>query len=418
MQFAARTAWASEETGWARALETRRQSGLPILDLTASNPTQCGFTYDANLLVELSASGARTYDPDPRGMLRAREAVCGYYADHGAHIEAGQLVLTTSTSEGYSWLFRLLCNPGDEVLIAQPSYPLFDLLATIDDVKLVPYALLYDPGGRSDGHGQRGGSHTWNLDLHALRERITPRTRAIVVVHPNNPTGHYTTPDECASLLELCREHGLTLIVDEVFLDYSFGDYPRGDYPLAEHASAEAHHSFAHGEHESLTFVLSGLSKIAALPQMKASWIVCLGPEEVRREAMRRLEIIADTFLSMNAPVQHALPGWLAGRHAIQRQIREHVQQNLQMLDRAIAREHTVARLACEGGWYATLRTPPSTSGEALAIRLLERCGVAVHPGGFFGFAERNRLVVSLLPKPDIFAEGIAALIAEAAREP
>jgi alanine-synthesizing transaminase len=418
MQFAARTGWASEEeTGWSRALETRRQSGLPILDLTASNPTQCGFTYDANLLADLSGDGARMYDPDPRGMLRARAAVCGYYADHGAHIESGQLVLTTSTSEGYSWLFRLLCDPGDEVLIAQPSYPLFDLLATIDDVKLVPYALLYDPGGgREDGSGRRGGSHTWNLDLHALRERITPRTRAIVVVHPNNPTGHYTPPDERASLLELCRDHGLALIVDEVFLDYPLGDYSFGDYPLAGHV-AEANCSFARGEQQALTFVLSGLSKIAALPQMKASWIACLGPEEVRREAMRRLEIIADTFLSMNAPVQYALPGWLAGRRTIQRQIRERVQQNLQTLDHTIAQEHTVARLACEGGWYATLRTPPSTSGEALAIRLLERCGVAVHPGGFFGFAEDNRLVVSLLPKPVIFAEGIVALIAEAGRE-
>jgi alanine-synthesizing transaminase len=400
MQFAARTAWVSEETGWSRALEERRRSGLPILDLTASNPTQCGFTYDANLLVDLSANGVRTYDPDPRGMLRAREAVRGYYADHGAHIEAGQLVLTTSTSEGYSWLFRLLCDPGDEVLIAQPSYPLFDLLATIDDVKLVPYALLYDPGGY---RGQPEGSHTWNLDLHALRQRITPRSRAVVVVHPNNPTGHYTTPDERASLLALCREHGLALIVDEVFLDY----------PFAGLDSAETHCSFVQGEQQALTFVLSGLSKVAALPQMKASWIACLGPEDVRNEAMRRLEIIADTFLSMNAPVQYALPGWLAGRHAIQRQIRERVQQNLQTLDHAIAQKHTVARLACEGGWYATLRTPPSTSGEALAIRLLESCGVAVHPGGFFGFAEHNRLVVSLLPKLEVFVAGIAALIAE-----
>jgi alanine-synthesizing transaminase len=187
-------------------------------------------------------------------------------------------------------------------------------------------------------------------------------------------------------------------------------DFPFGDYP---HTSAEANCSFAQGEQQALTFVLSGLSKVAALPQMKASWIACLGPEDVRNEAMRRLEIIANTFLSMNTPVQYALPGWLAGRHAIQRQIRERVQQNLQTLDHAIAQKHTVARLACEGGWYATLRTPPSTSGEALAIRLLESCGVAVHPGGFFGFAEHNRLVVSLLPKLEVFVAGIAALIAE-----
>ena len=399
MRFSARTEWASEETAWSRALEARRRSGLPIRDLTASNPTQCGFAYDTHLLTELSAESARTYDPDPRGMVSAREAVCGYYADHGASIRAEQVFLTTSTSEGYSWLFRLLCDAGDEVLIAQPSYPLFDLLATIDDVKLVPYGLLYDPGGGI------GGSHGWNLDLHALRERITPRTRAVIVVHPNNPTGHYTSTAERAALSALCREHALALVVDEVFLDY----------PLSEPASEETQCTFARDEQHALIFVMSGLSKIAALPQMKASWIVCLGPEDVRNEAMRRLEIIADTFLSMNAPVQHALPGWLAGRGAIQRQIRERVQQNLSALDHAIAYEHAIARLACEGGWYATLRTPAFASGEALAIRLIENRGVAVHPGSFFGFAEQNRLVVSLLPQPEIFVEGIAALIAEIA---
>jgi aspartate/methionine/tyrosine aminotransferase len=259
-----------------------------MLDLTASNPTQCGFAYDPKLLVELSAVNAALYEPDPRGMLDARHAVCGYYADHDARVDPHQVVLTTSTSEGYSWLFRLLCDPGDEVLIAQPSYPLFDLLATIDDVKLTPYGLLYDPGG----------SHGWSLDLHALRARITPRTRAVVVVHPNNPTGHYTSRAEREALSELCRVHELALIVDEVFLDY----------PLGDDASAEPAHSFAQGEQKALTFVLSGLSKVAALPQMKASWIVCLGPEDAGKEAMRRLEIIADTFLSMNAPVQHALP--------------------------------------------------------------------------------------------------------------
>jgi alanine-synthesizing transaminase len=401
VRFAARTEWNGEGTAWSRALEALQRSGLPILDLTASNPTRCGFTYDANLLADLSAQKAFLYDPDPRGMRHAREAVCGYYADHGARVDAEQIVLTTSTSEGYSWLFRLLCDPGDEVLIAQPSYPLFDLLATIDDVRLIPYALLYDPGGSLDG------KHGWCLDLHTLRQRVNPRTRAIVVVHPNNPTGHFTSPAEREALSELCRERGLALIVDEVFLDY----------PFAGDASGEAARSFARGEQKSLTFVLSGLSKVAALPQMKASWIACLGPEDVRNEAMRRLEIIADTFLSMNAPVQHALPGWLAGRHAIQQQLRDRVRQNLRALDDALAPQYEIARLACEGGWYATLRTPSFTTGEALAVRLLETCGVAVHPVSFFGFAEANRLVVSLLPQPEVFAEGIAALIAEAARE-
>jgi aspartate/methionine/tyrosine aminotransferase len=215
------------------------------------------------------------------------------------------------------------------------------------------------------------------------------------VVHPNNPTGHFTSAGERAALSALCRERGLALIVDEVFLDY----------PLAGHKDAAV--SFASGEQEELTFVLSGLSKIAALPQMKASWIVCLGPDDARAEAMRRLEIIADTFLSMSAPVQHALPGWLRGRDSIQRQVRERVQRNLQVLDDVLAKQHAVTRLACEGGWYAILRTPALESGETLAIRLMEERGVAVHPGEFFGFAEQNRVVVSLLPEPRMFDEGL-----------
>ena len=393
VRFAKRTEWASEETAWSRALEMRRRSGLPILDLTASNPTTCGFAYDADLLTALGMPAARVYDPDPRGMRDAREAVRAYYSDHGAKINTEQIVLTTSTSEGYSWLFRLLCDAGDAVLIAQPSYPLFDLLAAIDDVQLTPYPLLYDPGG----------SHGWSLDLHTLEKRITPGTRAIIVVHPNNPTGHFTTASERAALLELCRQNGLALIVDEVFLDY----------PMAGCAAE----TFARHAGSGLSFVLSGLSKIAALPQMKASWIVCLGPEAERREAMRRLEIIADTFLSMNAPVQHAMSGWIAGRGAIQQQVRARVQENIAALDRALAGQHSVARLACEGRWYATLRTRPFAAGDELSVRLLEQYGIAVHPGSFFGFAEQNRLVLSLLTPTEVFAAGAISVIAEAGRE-
>ena len=253
------------------------------MDLTASNPTQCGFTYDAErLLAPLSDPSAMNYEPIPRGMLSAREAVCRYYADHAMRLDASQIFLTTSTSEAYSFLFRLLCDSGDEVLIAQPSYPLFDFLATLDDVRLAPYSLVYD--------------HGWQIDVASLRGVITSRTRAIVVVNPNNPTGHYTKPWERAVLEDLCREFGLALIVDEVFLDY----------PLNREGKS-AEFSFAGGQASVPTFVLSGLSKVVGLPQMKASWIACLGPETERREAEARLEIVADTFLSMNAPIQYAL---------------------------------------------------------------------------------------------------------------
>src|SRR6185312_8917136 len=285
-RFSVRTAWDLSETDLARAVKERRAAGLRLLDLTASNPTRCGFRYDESaILAALARPEALVYDPDPRGMRSAREAVCRYYAAHGAAVAPESIFLTPSTSEAYSYLFRLLCDPGDEVLIAQPSYPLFDFLAQLDGVRLTPFPLFYD--------------HGWHLDAGALRGAITPRTRAVAVVHPNNPTGHFTKAAERRELETVCAEHGLALIVDEVFLDYGLGE--------------KAEPSFACGPHPALTFVLSGLSKIAALPQMKAAWIAAFGPETPLREATARLEVIADTFLSMNAPVQCALPEWLQG---------------------------------------------------------------------------------------------------------
>jgi aspartate/methionine/tyrosine aminotransferase len=292
------------------------------------------------------------------------------------------LVLTTSTSESYSFLFRLLCDAGDEVLVAQPSYPLFDFLADLDDVRLRPYPLFYD--------------HGWWIDFSELERAITPRTRAILVVHPNNPTGHWTGAGERERLEALCERHGLALIVDEVFLDY----------PLRE--VTPPLRSFACGEHPALTFVLSGLSKIAGLPQMKASWIVATGPG--REQALQRLEVIADTFLSMNAPVQCALPVWLEERAAIQGQIRERMAANLGVLDNELARLSEVHRLEVEGGWYAVLRIPAVESDERTVLALLEQ-GVWVHPGYFFGMAESGWLVVSLLAPEAEFSTGVTTLV-------
>ncbi len=376
------------ETRLARALRERRAAGLAIADLTASNPTQCGFRYDeAAILAALGDRGAMVYDPDPRGMLRAREAVCRYYAERGADVEPEQVFLTTSTSEAYSWVFRLLCNAGDEVLIAQPSYPLFDFLAQIDDVRLTPYPLLYD--------------HGWQIDLAGLRERITPQTRAIAVVHPNNPTGHFT--HERRELEAICAEHGLALVVDEVFLDYACSEGERTA------AGEDASKSFATGDHAALTFVLSGISKIAGLPQMKAAWACVLGPEQERREALDRLEVVADTFLSMNAPVQCALPAWLAASGDLQEQIRQRTAANLRTLDAVLTGTPAVTRLRVEAGWYAVLRVPALDSDEDLAVQLVER-GVSVHPGYFFGFGGSGWLVVSLLAEEAEFRRGVAGI--------
>ncbi len=379
MRFSRRTNWNTEESELARAHRLRLASGEPIADLTASNPTRCGFAYDVELLAALTDSQALDYDPQPRGLLSARQAVCGYYADHGVQLAPEQIVLTTSTSEAYSFLFRLLCDPGSEILFTQPGYPLFDFLATLDDVKIKAAALIYD--------------HGWQIDPEGLRRAITPETRAIVLVHPNNPTGHFTKPWEAADLARLCREFDLALIVDEVFLDYSFGTTAA---------------SFAAGLDGVPVFVVSGLSKVAGLPQMKTAWIVAAGP--VACSSLDRLEVIADTFLSMNAPVQSALPVWLAGRDAIQRQIRQRVTTNLAELDRGVARLPEVSRLEVEGGWYAVLRIPALGPDEQTVLALLER-GVWVHPGYFFGMAESGWLVVSLLGPEDEFCVGVGRLV-------
>jgi aspartate/methionine/tyrosine aminotransferase len=380
MRFSRRTDWNTEESELARAHRLRVRAGLPIADLTASNPTRCGFQYASELLAALADPQALDYDPQPRGMLRAREAVCGYYAGHGVAVAPEQIVLTTSTSEAYSFLFRLICDPGSEILVPQPGYPLFDFLAEMDDVRLKAAPLVYDYG--------------WQIDPEGLRRAITPQTRAVVVVHPNNPTGHFTKRWEARELARLCREYGLSLIVDEVFLDYGLDGAPA---------------SFAAGLEDVPVYVVSGLSKIAGLPQMKAAWIVATGPQ--RAEALERLEVIADTFLSMNAPVQCALPAWLEGRQGIQRQIRERVATNLAELDRQLGRQTTIRRLEVEGGWYAVLRIAALQPDEQTALALLE-LGVWVHPGYFFGMGESGWLVVSLLAPDEEFSTGITGLLA------
>jgi alanine-synthesizing transaminase len=381
MRFSQRTSWDTEESDLARAHRERLRAGLPIADLTASNPTRCGFEYP-DLLSALTDARALDYDPHPLGLRAAREAVCAYYADHGAVVSPNQIVLTTSTSEAYSYLFRLLCDPGNEILAPQPGYPLFDYLAALDDVLLKPAPLVYD--------------HGWQIDPDSFRRAITPATRAIVLVHPNNPTGQFTKPWEARELASMCREFGLSLIVDEVFLDYAFDSNQRVV-------------SFAAGLEDVPVFVVSGLSKIAGLPQMKAGWIVATGPEYTL--AMERIEVIADTFLSMNAPVQWALPKWLAGRDKIQRQIRSRVRANLAELDKRLGEQKTIRRLEVEGGWYAVLRIPAIQRDVKTVLDLLDQ-GVWAQPGYFFGMEEAGWLVVSLLGSESEFKYGIRRLFA------
>jgi len=373
--FSRRTGWDVTESPLAAAIREARAAGRGLIDLTVSNPTVCGFVYDAwTLLGPLRNEEALTYDADPKGMFSAREAVAEYYDFHGASVDVDAVVLTTSTSEGYGYLFRLLCDAGDDVLVAQPSYPLFDFLADLEDVALRPYPLFYDYG--------------WWIDFTELERLIGPRTKAIVVVHPNNPTGHATKATERFRLEEICVRHGLALIVDEVFLDYPIG--------------GEELTSFAVGPHPALTFVLSGMSKVAGLPQMKVGWVATTGPEQVRQQALGRLEVIADTFLSMNAPVQLALPRWLEERGEIQVQIQERAAENLKCLRRS-----GLEVLQVEAGWSAILRLPLLGDDRLLAEELLAQQDVVVHPGSFYGLPAAGRVVVSLIIEAAIFSAGV-----------
>jgi alanine-synthesizing transaminase len=380
LRFSRRTGWDMGESELAAAIRRARASGRRLYDLTISNPTVCGFSYDAEwMLGGLRDERALVYDPDPCGMRSAREAVAEYYAGHGAGgVDPDRLVLTTSTSEGYGYLFRLMCDAGDEVLVAQPSYPLFDFLADLEDVRLTTYPLFYDYG--------------WWIDFAELERRVSPQTKAIVVVNPNNPTGNVVRAEERLRLEEICARHGLALIVDEVFLDY----------PVAEGLELK---SFALGPHPVLTFCLSGMSKIAGLPQMKVGWIGVFGPDGVRAEALGRLEVVADTFLSMNTPVQLALPKWLAGRQGIQELIRARVRRNL-----AAAQTAGLEVLEVEGGWSAIVRLEQRGGGKNLAVELLQMTGVVVHPGAFYGIAAGGNVVVSLIVPEGEFADGVQRL--------
>jgi aspartate/methionine/tyrosine aminotransferase len=387
--FTQRTNWRLIPNALTRAIAEVHASGQKILDLTISNPTEAGIRPNPGIvLAALANPEAMHYDPQPRGLLAARQAVCRYYRESHEvfDLDPERLILTTSTSEAYSYVFRLLCNAGDEVLVPKPSYPLFEFLADLADVKLVPYPLLYD--------------HGWQIDFDSLYKAASARSRAVILVHPNNPTGSYVSAQETLALNAFCRDHGLALIVDEVFLDYSH-----------DHShDAAARRSFVTNA-DALTFTLSGVSKISALPQMKLAWVATSGPGEMVAEAGARLEIIADTFLSLNAPVQLAAPVMLDQRKHIQPILLERLHANLAELDRQLVGRPSCTRLLVEGGWYVVLRVPVLGNDEDLAVRLLREANVSVHPGHFYDFPNEGYLVLSLITVPAAFCEGITRLL-------
>lgn len=384
--FSHRTDWKLTPNRFTEAQQELHAAGMEVLDLTVSNPTRVGLAYDEEAIMKaLIQPNALEYDPQPRGLREAREAVASYYREqHEAFdIDAEAILLTTSTSEGYSFVFRLLCNSDDEVLVPKPSYPLFEFLADLQDVKVAPYPLIYD--------------HGWQIDFPSLYKAVNHRTRAVVIVHPNNPTGSYANAVEQTELNAFCREYNLSLIVDEVFLDYAHDGIARQTFATNQ---------------DVLTFTLSGLSKIAALPQMKLAWVTTSGPEDMVQPALARLEVIADTYLSMNAPIQWAASTMLEQRKGVQPLLLDRLRTNLEELDRELSKQKACTRLDTEGGWYAVLRIPVTQSDEELAIDLLRKVAVLVHPGHFYDFASDGYLVVSLITPPEEFGEGIRRVLA------
>jgi alanine-synthesizing transaminase len=384
--FSSRLDWDLKPNRLTVLLESKRRAGAPILDLTESNPTRAGFSYPAGrILSALADPRSLVYEPLPAGLRKARETAAAYYAARGLAVDPRRILITTSTSESYGYLFKLLADPGDEILAPRPSYPLFEFLAGLESVSIAQYPLVYD--GR------------WSIDFHALEAAAGPRTRAIVVVNPNNPTGSFLKRAELERLVEIAARRNLAMISDEVFADFAFGADEQRVETLA-------------GVEGALAFSLSGLSKIAGLPQMKLGWIVASGPEELRRQALERLELIADTYLSAGTPVQHAFAQLLEAGSEMREAIRRRVRENLEMLCSAITPDSPCRALEVEGGWYATIRAPRTHSEEEWTLRLLEEDNVLVQPGFFFDFESEAYLVLSLLAQPEVFREGTRRLLA------
>lgn len=382
--FSSRTDWNLAPNRLAQRVAEMRVAGRELVDLTGSNPTRVGLgVLDESWLQPLAHADGIRYDPDPRGLLRAREAVAEYYTGRHVRVEPGRIFLSSGTSEAYSNLFRLLLNPGEGILVPTPSYPLFDLLGAINDVELIPYSLHHD--GR------------WWIDVSGLEQSVTPACRAIMIVSPNNPTGSLLRPEERDELCRIAAAHELALISDEVFADF-----------VLDPAQCPAPCMAA--EDRVLSFTLGGLSKSLGLPQMKVAWTVVSGPDPVADEACRRLEVVADTYLSVNTPAQVALPQWLASAPVAQTAIMNRITANLAQCRSAVADAGTL--LEPEGGWSVVLRVPSMRSDEEWCLLLLEQDGIVADPGTSYGFGGGAYLVLSLLTPEEEFRRGLHSLLA------
>ena len=381
--FSRRTSWTRVPNRLSALLDERRRRGAPLVDLTETNPTRAGLRAPADLLAALADPAALAYEPEPFGLRSAREAVATDARRRGVPVDPDSIVLTASTSEAYAFAIKLLCDPGDAVLVPRPSYPLFEYLAGLESVAVRPYPLRYD--------GQ------WHVDVPALQAALDDDVRAVVVVSPNNPTGSFLKAGEADALRALAAGRGVALVSDEVFADFPLRDDPTRVQSLF-------------GDGPALTICLGGLSKSCGLPQLKLAWMMLAGPSSAREEARGRLEVVADTYLSVGTPVQHAAPAVLARLPELQAPIRARIAANFRALRAAVVSTAATV-LDAEGGWSAVVRVPATRTEDEWVAALLQKDGVLVHPGYFFDFEDEAYVVLSLLPPEDVFAAGVARMV-------
>ena len=385
--FSKRFNYNTEENKLSALLKDKKSAGISVLDLMESNPTNAGFDFDeAGILNAVSKPESLKYLPHPKGLKTARKAVAQYYKEKNIEINIDNIFLTSGTSEAYSFIFKLLTDPGDEILIPNPGYPLFSFIAEMESVNIKNYKLKY-----SDGN-------FWSIDFESLKSGIADKTKAVIIVNPNNPAGNYIKAKEINELLRICREHKIAVICDEVFLDYPVESDRKNIFSVA-------------GINYVLTFTLSGLSKICGLPQMKLSWIIVGGPKKECNEAKEKLEIITDTYLSVGAPVQLAVGSLLVNRDFIQAQIKDRILRNYEFLKSELIANEFADLMKTDGGWYAVLKIKIKISEENMAFEMLEKKDVYIHPGFFFDFKDEGYIVVSLLTPAENFNTGIKRIL-------
>ena len=384
MIFSKRTNWELSSNQLMIALKRLHEENVTVFDLTESNPTHCGFSYPNEILPVLANTNNLNYEPATQGLLRAREVISDYYKSKNVDVSSENIFLTASTSEAYTYLFRLLTNPQDHVLFPKPSYPLFQFLCDLNDITMDYYSLVYD-------------GKEWKIDFDSLERNMSQQTKAIVLVNPNNPTGSFVSQEELVKLNKFCLKHPCAIISDEVFADYGF-TASSDDISLVNNRDV-------------LTFVLGGVSKTLLLPQMKLAWMIISGPQDFFSQAKARLEIIADTYLSINAPTQNALQPWFNLRETIQQQIKARLIDNLHFIHEEIKTSPHCSLFEVQAGWYVILKVPTVLSEEEWVLIFLQQDHVLVHPGYFFDFEEEGYLVLSLLPEEKVFKEGIKRIL-------